>query len=297
MRIILSRKGFDSSWGGVPSPIMPSGALLSLPIPSPHSPIRFGEVAPGGHALGPLVEDLTGGRVTAGHGAHLDPDLRPEAYPRHPGWRPLFGQDGAAQGHLANQAVGPGDLFLFFGWFRRVERRPEGYRFVRGAPDLHVLYGWLQVGAILAPEAEAGPTWAHYHPHFHLDAESNNVVYVACKRLALGEPLAGAPGAGVFPRYRPHLCLTDPGRTRSVWRLPRWFHPGEDRPPLSYHTKRARWTRAGDHALLRSVPRGQEFVLDADHYPQALPWARALITMRSGGQIAKPVYNSDVDPS
>lgn len=35
MKIILSRKGFDSSVGGVASPLFPDGTLLSLPIPDP----------------------------------------------------------------------------------------------------------------------------------------------------------------------------------------------------------------------------------------------------------------------
>ena len=34
MKIILSRKGFDSSNGGIPSPIMPDGTLISMPIPA-----------------------------------------------------------------------------------------------------------------------------------------------------------------------------------------------------------------------------------------------------------------------
>jgi len=33
MKIVLSRKGFDSSYGGCPSPILPDESLLSLPIP------------------------------------------------------------------------------------------------------------------------------------------------------------------------------------------------------------------------------------------------------------------------
>jgi len=36
MKIILSRKGFDSKNGGIASPILPDGALLSLPIPDPY---------------------------------------------------------------------------------------------------------------------------------------------------------------------------------------------------------------------------------------------------------------------
>ncbi|CAI8922445.1 hypothetical protein EMIT0158MI4_310005 [Burkholderia ambifaria] len=39
-----------------------------------------------------------------------------------PGWRPALGQTGAAQGHLSNNGVGAGDVFLFFGWFRQVEK-------------------------------------------------------------------------------------------------------------------------------------------------------------------------------
>lgn len=33
-KIILSRKGFDSKYGGIPSPILPDGAMLSFPIPA-----------------------------------------------------------------------------------------------------------------------------------------------------------------------------------------------------------------------------------------------------------------------
>ena len=33
MKVILSRKGFDSSYGGYPSPILPDGRMVSLPIP------------------------------------------------------------------------------------------------------------------------------------------------------------------------------------------------------------------------------------------------------------------------
>lgn len=33
MKLILSRKGFDTHNGGGPSPILPDGRMLSLPIP------------------------------------------------------------------------------------------------------------------------------------------------------------------------------------------------------------------------------------------------------------------------
>jgi hypothetical protein len=41
MKVILSRKGFDSEYGGIPSPIMPDGTLLSLPIPYEQDIIKY----------------------------------------------------------------------------------------------------------------------------------------------------------------------------------------------------------------------------------------------------------------
>lgn len=141
MKIILSRKGFDSSAGGVASPLFPDGTLLSLPIPDQNGTVPYGDLCLGEHRLGDLVEALTQGRIDRQTRAHLDPDLYPTICARPPGWRPLFGQDGAAQSHLVNQGVGMGDLFLFFGWFRAVELVSGQYRFVKNAPDLHLLYG------------------------------------------------------------------------------------------------------------------------------------------------------------
>jgi hypothetical protein len=45
MRIIFSRKGFDSSSGGVPSPIFPDGRMLSLPIPDRLSRIAYADIS------------------------------------------------------------------------------------------------------------------------------------------------------------------------------------------------------------------------------------------------------------
>ena len=41
MKLILSRKGFDSSSGGQANPIMPDGTVLSLPIPDDKDKIPF----------------------------------------------------------------------------------------------------------------------------------------------------------------------------------------------------------------------------------------------------------------
>lgn len=53
---------------------------------------------------------------------------------------------GSAQSHLANEGVGVGDVFLFFGWFREVEQQQGRWRYARRALNIHSLFGWLQVG-------------------------------------------------------------------------------------------------------------------------------------------------------
>ena len=45
MKIILSRKGFDSGSGGCPSPILPDGRLISLPIPVEGERLSYGDLS------------------------------------------------------------------------------------------------------------------------------------------------------------------------------------------------------------------------------------------------------------
>jgi Nucleotide modification associated domain 3 len=277
MKIILSRKGFDTKAGGVPSPILPDKTLLSFPIPTDSSSkIKYDDISANGESVGKIVEDLSNRKIKRHHFAHLDPDLNASAYPRRPNWRPLFGAGSAAHSHLKKHGVAVGDVFLFFGWFRQTEIVNGTYRFVRSAPDLHIIFGWLQIGAIVATEKDAVIPWAKYHHHFRPPLYPNDVAYVSRARLELNGSKS-IKGGGVFGKYREELCFTCPDQfKRSVWRLPHWFYP-ENRPPLTHHSDMSRWKLRDGYALLQSVGRGQEFVLDADKYPKAIAWVRGLI--------------------
>jgi hypothetical protein len=283
VRIILSRKAFDSGSGGVPSPILDDGRMVPLPIPDKASPIRYQDLSWDGISVGPLVTALTRGRIPATHFAHLDPDVNPGSLPRDRGWRALFGQDGSAQGHLARQCVTVGDLFLFFGLFRPVTGSGASARPLRAAPARHVLWGWLQVGSVIGVDScSAGELpWARYHPHFHRPPSRSNTLYLAADHL----DLPGAPelaGAGHFPRYRDQLRLTAGNARRAGdWDLPGWMHPRDGQPALTYHGAPSRWTPVGQRVRLDAVGRGQEFVLDTGHYPEAVDWARTLIVAGS----------------
>ena len=49
------------------------------------------------------------------------------------------------------------------------------------------------------------------------------------------------------------------------------------KPPLTYHPDLGRWRTDANHAYLRSVGRGQEYVLDLAHYPEAVEWLTDLV--------------------
>jgi hypothetical protein len=276
MKLILSRKGFDSANGGCPSPILDS-QLCSLPIPDAGAPTRYAEICSlNGSSIARIVEDLTRGRVRRTDGAHLDPDLRRDSVSRAAGWRPIFGQAAAAQSHLARHTVGCGDLFLFFGCFRQAEQVGATFRFVPDAPKLHVIFGWLQVGRMsrATNELTTEIPWANGHPHLAApERYKNNTLYFASDRLSsIG---LKTRGAGTFDRIKLELILTETDSNCSVWQLPRWFHPN-GRPALSYHSRPARWTDCDHSMRLQSVGRGQEFVLDVDEYPEARAWLRSI---------------------
>jgi hypothetical protein len=149
-----------------------------------------------------------------------------------------------------------------------------------GAPHLHVLFGWLQIDEVLTigDQADAylpSRPWLANHPHLANIYSGNNTVYVAGQRLTINGRDIGLPGAGVFHRFNPRLQLTKPGATRSSWTLPAWFLP-ETGPTLSYHTDPTRWSKALDQVELRSVAKGQEFVMDVSGISGAEEWISSL---------------------
>jgi hypothetical protein len=128
MKVILSRKGLDSAFGGYPSPILPSGEMASLPIPLDDD-IMYSELRIGVSTFYDLMKDLRPKIKPQRQGkwvdlneatiCHLDPDIFGNSIERELGWKGCYGQIDAAQSHPENQQASEDDLFLFFGWFRK----------------------------------------------------------------------------------------------------------------------------------------------------------------------------------
>jgi Nucleotide modification associated domain 3 len=303
MRIIFSRKGLDSSFGNMPNLILPDGRLCWLPIPEVTSVkvaddpffLTYHDLHFDEHCIGDLIESISQGhsnpRIRRTSKVHLDPDLSEEYAVRKGTWQPLFGQAGPAECHLRNQDVAKGDLFLFFGWFRQTEYDGSRIKLVPGS-NLHLIYGWLQIDErlTLSDAIQKLPS-AKFHPHgIGKPYDKNDTIYTATGQLSLGGVATSLAGAGLFPRLCDQLILTDPDQddskkfSRCNWRLPHWFYPEEGRRPLSYHRNiEKRWTRDGDSFVkLKAAGRGQEFVLQASDYPEAIDWLTHLFNVASG---------------
>lgn len=284
MRIVLSRKGFDSGAGGVANPILPCGTPAVLPIPGGREPHRYRDVTAAGRSAASIVEDLTSGRVKGKHLCHLDPDLEADACRRDYPFRAAFGQTGAAARHLINQGVSEGDIFLFFGWFRETEEKDGRLRFKPKAPDIHAIYGWMQAGEILRGEALAqavnsDPGLA-CHPHALPGRMANplNTIVVAPPKLNLFGTETDLPGAGTFKSVVPARVLSAGGQTRTWWSLPAFFHPRTG-SRLSYHEDLTRWIRTERGSVLRSAARGQEFVLHTKRKRELGLWLRRIFEL------------------
>lgn len=268
-KLILSKKGFDSDNGRGPSPILTDGRMMPLPIPEPREgacAATYGTLMHDGGSYWDLLTRL-GYRIDPNSAAHLDPDIIREARGRDASWRGMLGQVDQAESHLANEGVGPGSLFLFWGWYEH-EDVPALFNRSGG---FSALFGYLEVEMVVDVADDQVPPFAPYHPHFAEQyPRQRNRVYIAKDRLSWNR---SKPGWGVF-RFSPRLRLSVEGKRRSNWSLPGCFHPDEG-CVLTFNTNRHLWGSPGIVTELQIPARGQEFVCSLSG--RIAEWACGLI--------------------
>lgn len=224
MRIILSRKGFDSANGGIVSPIFENGSLVSFPIPS-NDKNKYSELQFEGISYTRLLTDL---RYKGREYCHIDPDLDIGRRKKQiESWVPAFGQIDSSASYLKNIGVKKGDLFLFFGNFHFVEYRDGHYRYTKRTGDFYkdndiqVIWGYLQIGEIIDEPERQKELW--WHPHSSKDRICNktNVIYKAAKRLSFNRKMPGA-GLLTFDKKR---VLTANNCNKATWRYNTVYSP------------------------------------------------------------------------
>lgn len=218
MKIILSRKGFDSSNGGIVSPIFEDGTLISFPIPSTdrdvYDELYYREVK-----YSKILSDL---KYKGGNNCHVDPDLNQERRKEKiEGWFPAFGQINSSASYLKNIGVDVGDIFLFFGNFHFVEEKNGKYNYIRRTGnfykdnDIQVIWGYLQVGEIISDSVKQKEVWWHPHSCEARRCNKTNVIFRASDRLSLDK---NKSGAGLLP-FDIKRVLTLEGATKSTWKM------------------------------------------------------------------------------
>jgi len=287
MKIILSRKGFDSAAGGYPSPLfINEGKLLSLPIPEDNedngtdTKIKYKDlIFKNGIKYSDIMNEL-GITGFDNKYAHLDPDLKRDTIEsRKSNWKGIFGQCSSSQSHLNNQKVEKGDLFLFFGWFRDVKKINGKYSYVKGT-DKQLIWGYLQIGEIENIDADSKyEDWKLSHPHYYDRQRKRNTAYIGAENLNFNKNM---PGFGVLPYNKSQILTCDGQKNRSIWKLPIFFHPNFN-TKMTFHESlvsksgKPIWKLYNDYCILQSVGRGQEFVISGNEKIEG--WAKKLINI------------------
>jgi hypothetical protein len=300
MKIILSRKGFDSAHGGIPSPVFPKGEMLSFPIPGTddkkdsdknesndetkdrkdtikYRDLRFVGKEFDGISLNQILKDLGYNEQKYSQYCHLDPDLvEDRRKTKVDDWKAAFGQINQSAKYLSNQHVGEKDLFLFFGNFHHVEMRDGKFSYVRrteGDKDdyrgstFQAIWGYMQVEKILTdPSDIMAYKW---HPHAcpkrndKSGDDRNNTLYIPTKTLSF---CPDKPGWGVFD-YDERRVLTKKGCTKATWEYNKAYD-------LTEETKRKRRNSAKDKKnSIYYAGIWQELVLESK---EAEEWAKGL---------------------
>ena len=264
MKIILSRKGFDSSNGGFPSIILPSKEMLSLPIPSCYEgDYKYSDITTKNDGnLFDIMKQCIGEKIQLGKKdinltedihCHLDPFLGNYSVKETNCWNGIFGQEGASAGHLRNEEVNTGDIFIFFGWFDDVEIINGHYQYVnKGEPKgKHTMFGYLEIGEKYENIKDVPQKYKN-HPHVINQDRKNNTIFIASEKFTLNPEFKGY---GIF-KYNPELDLTkkEDGTymNRTCWMLPEFFKNLK----ISYHK-----SESFKDEYFKAANIGQEFVI------------------------------------
>lgn len=270
-KVILSRKGFDSSSGRNASPVYVN-KFFPFQIPRAGSDVFYKDLQfHDGRSYLDVMKDL---RITHYSECHLDPDLyKPIMKHRSLNWRPIFGQTGIPEATLRNEEVSKGDLFLFYGWYKHLYEENGRFYYERNDRGFHAIFGYLEVEEVFRLDKEnvTIPLFATEHDHvrYRQDFPEVSSLYVGRDRFLHDK---NKPGAGLF-YFDEELKLTRPNESISRWRLPRCFRKAQD---CFKHKITEVPTENRKEFHINFSGRGSQETFISDH-PEVVAWAKDLV--------------------
>jgi hypothetical protein len=261
-RIVLSRKGFDSTTGVIHSPVIDE-IFYSLPIPEGGSDLFYKDLKAKGIALDLLtiIRQLGAKQYSE---CHVDPNLNPKLYglDTEDGWSPAFGQDEAALSHLLEtNGIKSGDVFLFFGRFKHAKFNMNRIEYSK-SKEFHAIFGFMEIGEIvnikMGLTAEMKEKYFN-HPHVkHQEYYHNNsTLFIPANKSKHGF----AKTVGTF-KFSKDLVLTSDDGKLSDWQMPKPFWGKNFTYKLNIDKK----------GKVKSPGRGQEMVGNAN--TEMLGWIK-----------------------
>ncbi len=262
MKIIFSRKGFDSTAGGFPSPIFPDGRLFSIPIPSSKDNCVYKDLDfhYKNDSIQSILNDLTQRNIHSKKWSECDytTDTQcchydPMPFSDHEFSGIALGQVNSAESHLRKQGVDEGDIFLFYGWFKRVHKINGRWIYDIHQPDIHLIWSYMQINERIFLDSQDDQHIAlnkypflAQHPHIGEQRGLKNSIYLSRK-------------SSIF-NYQDTRCLTDTKnyKGRATWRMPAVMNQPK---AFSYLND---FSLDNDETIISYRGYGQEFVLDLD---------------------------------
>lgn len=262
-RVILSKKGADTSYGKVAS-IIENDVFYNIPIPMSNkkeNTTKYSDIvlSDGTNLLDKIK---TYYKNFEDDFCHLDPNLSKYLGATHG----IMGQTDNAQNFLKTNKIKKGDVFLFFA------RYAEGRHGDIVGNVRHVIWGYLIIDDIIEPQQNFTETdrakkekqypWIKDHPHWKFEDyknKHNNCIYIG-------------KDFGVF-NYRPELNLTLPYAKPRYWSLPEKLNGLKIKSETSSKTSKGKTITDGNFTL--STTYGQEFIIEESK--KAEEWALALI--------------------
>ncbi len=270
MKIIFSRKGFDTVNGGYASPIIPDGTCYSIPIPGKLNNKKYCELdfSYQNEPIQKILNNITNKHIAI-NGSHECCDYLDKKFKCHNDPCLIetknhkvftIGQANAALGHLNNQKVQKGDIFLFYGLFRDVEKIKEKWQYKETSKPVHLIFASMEIDEIvkdikISTKEEILKNYPYLENHPHLDdgsikLDGNDQIYTG-KQFKLFD-------------YHRKRVLTDLDCYEGVskWKLPINF----DFSKYFSYIKDIQIT--DNKAYMQHRGYGQEFVLSLDEMAQ-----------------------------
>ena len=276
MNVIFSRKGFDGSYGGFPSIILPEemeSKMISFPIP---------EINPKGAGIKAedikfilnqkdltlkeifeqleIAEKIKVPSKPAKKGLvntvfHFDPELQTVRNMRS---YAAFGQCDKASSHLLSHGLKSGDVFLFFGSFKKTFLENDKITYDSAMYDIHAIWGYMIVDDIVHVNDidKALDKYPDIKTHLHYqnkEFEKGENIIICGSRF------------GTF-NYDDKYRLTKLGYSKTIWELPE-FLKGSD---ISY------CNTVTDPSRFKSAEIGQEFVVTNFDERKMKDWLNSL---------------------